>query len=58
MHTSQAVLAHQPGDPLATDAVPSTMQLTVNAWSAVGAHRRRVDLFDLHDQLGIGTVAG
>ena len=52
--TGQAMLTHQSGGTLATKPMPPPVQLIVDAWSAVGALRRRMDLFDPRHQLGMG----
>ena len=50
MDTDEAVLAHQPGDSLATDPAATMAKLAVDAWRAVGALRRVVDLDDLRGE--------
>jgi hypothetical protein len=55
----QALLTHQPGDPLAPDVnVQPEPQLGVHAWGAVGAAAAGMDLADLSAQGGIGQGSG
>jgi hypothetical protein len=56
VRTDELVVAHEPGDALATDPDPATVQLPVHPRGAVGPPAVLVNLTNLDEQFGVGEA--